>query len=190
MRDLGTNDARRLALESDDQVIIFLLEIDLGGTEGTIRMTDAGRDISVSSGLEGTAASYDADAHTVLSTTVPEGQALFGRDLYSVEIEDGDGYWRTHLRTGQDLRVGIAFFNSSSGSITDALLAYTGEVSNFTRGENQGAVTMQITCSGQLARLDNEASVLATDDNQRTRDPTDTCYQYVHRTPDLVWGKA
>ena len=185
MLDLGPNDTRRLALETETLHLGLLLYIDLPGTP--LRATDLAYD-------------YDDGANTwindekLVGVSVPEGQdGGLNRDLYSVAYADDGSLWASLLAegyTGRDLTIDLVFLAGTDNETVSApLRVYKGSLTGASYELGAGGSIVTLVAAGELSKLDGTRVMLTTESNQGIRDPGDTCMRYVEEQSRIVWGR-
>ena len=183
MIQLPSNDSRRLALADDAQVPVALLAL---GFSPVMRITDSDYPVTVNG-------ETFTPADGLVGITSPQATRELGRDLYECTFADSDpgaaNSWARRFAqpTGISITVQVAFVRN--GALTAPLDIYAGKCVGATRSAGGEGVLVTARFSGPFARLDDSASIVATDENQRTRDNTDTALRYVHETRDIVWGR-
>ena len=195
MFSLPTNDARRVALESDDMTVVLLLKVEWpSSVGGTAYYTDSAYDVTVSS------QSYSSQSY-LRSVTLPPPQEQTSRDLFELSFWDPplapDGTARTTFRslftqagwTGIGLEASIAFL-SSTGTLSASLVIYAGQCVSVTTGvdDEKGPWTGG-RFAGPLVRYDDSHLVVTSSHDQKRRSSTDTSMDYAHVARDIEWGR-
>ena len=186
MIELTPTDPRRVALESENVVFATLLKLDFpAGAGGTMYLTDFGRDLVVG----GNTYTSNSDLY---GTTPPPAQGVGERTFADIIFVDPDGDWNerftSHGHTGIRLQFQVVFV-ADTGEVSMPLDIFRGRCVQATKQTEDGILQVLARFAGPIVKLDSDASVLASDNQQRQRRANDNSLQYIAIARDIAWGK-
>ena len=187
---LADTDTRLAELRSDALTPVLFIRL---GFSDPVWITDASYDIEVAD-KAGTSRTWESGY--IASISPPGGQRDSKRDAYQLGLIDSDpsrssSFYRMFSArpTGVSLDV-LTRFARSDGALTAILDVYHGQSTSVAiEAGVEGLYITQVTFTGELVNVDQEASVLTSDADQRRRSATDDSLKFAHRALDIKWGK-
>ena len=189
MITLADTDARKLALESEEILYAPIIDLQFSTAAGGPRyITDFNRDLVVG----GRTYSHQAD---LIGITPPRVQGLVGEGAESqLAFLDPDGTWKERFTTagysGIRMTMQVVFVSGTTGTVSAPLDIYRGRCTSVdvAPSEDQG-LALRASFVGPLSKLDSDASVLASDSQQRGRSKDDDAFAYIHVARNIPWGR-
>ena len=174
-------------LDSDSPIMNHLYNFN-----DTLYITDAVRDITIDMV---TYQNQEKVGMHITATAMPTRGERINSSTFEIQIADTDAFrWKKYFDIPEYRKTQItvyAFFSDRNGTgitaprqIFKGTLSAVGQLFNDSVGR---LVTLEV--SDQLQQLDGEYSAITTKDNQRSRDPLDSSFDFTGVLRELSWGK-
>ena len=180
-------DLRLVNLRSGNIVPIALFTIENIGEDGTtIHYTDAAYDVRYKG------FTYEHDS-LIYGVSPPADTADLTRDLMAVSFITDDmkslrALWTEHGYTGVEITI-VVVMRLGDGIYTEPIAGYKGKCVAVVETIDDKKQLLVPTFGGPLRKLDGVLACIATANNQKTRDETDTALDYIHTTREVGWGR-
>ena len=183
MKDFGT----RINAILDSEYVEANYLIDFGSG---LRVTNAPQDITIARNL--TYLTQRSQNMNIDAINPPGQSEQLSRRVFSISIIDDDSFtWQKYFDTDnfRNRTIDIKVVFKDDTGYTNAINNFRGNLASVgdIHDSNGRKIILQII--NKLAQTDGEHSAITTDENQRSRDPTDASYSKVGELKELSWGK-
>ena len=198
MISITSNDLREV-LGEYRIVPVTLLTIDFStAAGGTLRLTDAPRDLTIATNTY--LAGISGAAIGIKGISPPRTQSTVDRDVYQIQLADPTGDLVNNRinvqQSGVPLTVQMSFVRESGGTtglLPDLLNVYSGFSSGAQVSYDGDSPTVSMSFTGQIAQLSVSRPRLTSDEQQQRLHSGDTSLQYAYEDQaanTLKWGRV